>query len=177
MSKISPKQHQANKQNAKKGGVKTEEGKQVSRLNAIKHGLLSKEVLLESESEEELVAFGKRVRSTLVPEGEIEHILVDRVVANGWRLKRMMQVEREMLEGDIRNTFLNPTVGGAVSFDLANSDTYSKFARYESGIERGFYKALHELQRVQSVRRGEGQSLPTAVDVDISADEMGSFGK
>ncbi len=51
MSKLSQKQLEANRQNAKLGGVKTEEGKAVSKYNALKHGILSQEVLLESENE------------------------------------------------------------------------------------------------------------------------------
>ncbi len=37
---ISQKQLEANKANAQKGGVKTEEGKQIVKYNALKHGLL-----------------------------------------------------------------------------------------------------------------------------------------
>ena len=55
MSEISQKQLEANRQNAKLGGVKTEEGKAISKYNAIKHGLLSKEVLLEGEDETKLI--------------------------------------------------------------------------------------------------------------------------
>ena len=46
---ITQKQLDANRNNAQKGGVKTTEGKAVSRYNAIRHGLLSKEVLLADE--------------------------------------------------------------------------------------------------------------------------------
>lgn len=38
MSEISQKQIEANQKNAKLGGVKTEEGKAVSKYNALKHG-------------------------------------------------------------------------------------------------------------------------------------------
>jgi len=54
MSETSQKQLEANRQNAKLGGVKTEEGKAVSKYNALKHGLLSKEVLLKGEDEKVL---------------------------------------------------------------------------------------------------------------------------
>ena len=63
MSDISQKQLEANRENAKLGGVKTEEGKAVSKYNALKHGLLSKEVLLKSEDEAPLVELGKRLRN------------------------------------------------------------------------------------------------------------------
>jgi len=46
----SEKQIEANKNNAKKGGVKTVEGKEVSRMNALKHGILSSELYICSES-------------------------------------------------------------------------------------------------------------------------------
>lgn len=43
------KQIEANRLNALKGGVKTGQGKAAVRLNAVSHGLLSKEVLLPGE--------------------------------------------------------------------------------------------------------------------------------
>lgn len=51
MNETSQKQIDANRENGKLGGVKTDEGKTVSRYNAIKHGLLSEEVLLDGEDE------------------------------------------------------------------------------------------------------------------------------
>ena len=55
MNEVSQKQLVANQKNAKLGGVKTEEGKAISKYNALKHGLLSKEVLLDGEDEKTLV--------------------------------------------------------------------------------------------------------------------------
>ena len=43
---VSEKQLEANRKNAQKGGVKTEEGKSIVRYNALKHGLLAKEVFI-----------------------------------------------------------------------------------------------------------------------------------
>ncbi len=167
------KQIEANKENAMKGGVKTPEGKAVSKWNAMKHGLLSKEILLPEENENELIELGKRFRLELAPEGEIELLLVERIIGNSWRLKRAMQIEREMMEGDMSGVFKSNTLGRALSIDFANNDTYSKFVRYETSIERGIYKALHELQRIQAARRGEPTPLPVAVDVDVSVNENG----
>ena len=55
-----------------------------------------------------------------------------------------------------------------MSYDFTNYDTYGKLIRYEAAIERGIYKALHELQRIQAARMGEKPPAPVAVDVDIS---------
>jgi hypothetical protein len=40
--------------------------------------------------------------------------------------------------------------------------------RYETTIERGLYKALHELQRLQAARAGVPVSPPAAADVDVN---------
>jgi hypothetical protein len=170
MSEISEKQLEANRENAKLGGVKTEEGKAVSRYNALKHGLLSKEVLLADEDETALIEIGKRLRFELQPKSELELVLVDRITANTWRLKRVMQIEREMIEDGQNNSFNSKkSIGkGFTSYDAVHNDTYGKLIRYETTIERGIYKALHELQRIQAVRSGEKVTPPVAVDVDIS---------
>lgn len=165
----SEKQIEANKENAKLGGVKTEEGKAISRYNAIKHGILCQNILLEGENEETLTELGKRIRAELEPETEIELFLADRIISNIWRLKRALKGETEMIAGDIKGViFGTKDFGHALSYDLANHDSYGKFIRYETSIERGIYKALHELQRLQAHRQGEKLPLPVAIDVDIS---------
>ena len=56
----SDKKAQANRRNALKStGPKTPEGKTAVRLNALKHGLLSRETLLPGEDEEVLRELGK----------------------------------------------------------------------------------------------------------------------
>ena len=175
MSETSQKQIEANRENAKLGGVKTEEGKAVSKYNALKHGLLSKEVLLDGEDEKTLIEIGKRLRTELEPQTELELVLVDRITANVWRLRRVMQIEREMMDDDRSDMGFSlssgeKTLGAAFSYDFAHNDTYGKLIRYDSSIERGIYKALHELQRLQSARMGEKPPAPIAIDVDISKD-------
>ncbi|MEI7741273.1 MAG: hypothetical protein WCJ29_02095 [bacterium] len=180
MGDISQKQLEANRENAKKGGVKSAEGKAVSRYNAMKHGLLSKEVLLQDEDEADLVSLGKELRSELSPASEMELMLVDRITANVWRLRRAMRMEREMIEDDMKPSPYseiqkNKTLGQAMSYDFSNSDTYGKLIRYESSIERGIYKALHELQRLQAMRNGENVPPLVAVDVAWSGDQSDGF--
>ena len=44
---VSEKQLKANKKNAQKAGVKTAKGKAIVKYNALKHGLLAKEVVCQ----------------------------------------------------------------------------------------------------------------------------------
>ena len=90
----SEKKAQANRRNALKStGPKTPEGKAAVRLNALKHGLRSRETLLPGEDEEALRELGERLRDELQPVGELENLLVDRIVAAYWRLRRLGRVE------------------------------------------------------------------------------------
>lgn len=178
MNETSQKQIEANRENGKLGGVKTEEGKATSRYNAMKHGLLSEEVLLDGEDEEKLVGIGKKLRAELEPRTELELILVDRITANVWRLKRVMQMEREMMDDSLESTFGNQVrkLGQTLThYDIAHNDVYGKLIRYESSIERGIYKALHELERIQAKRNGENVPLPIALDIDISGEKENGF--
>ncbi len=53
--------------------------------------------------------------------------------------------------------------------DANEANAFSKLSRHETGIERSFYKALHELQRLQAALHAEGSiTPPVAVDVDVS---------
>src|SRR5215207_8732329 len=90
----SEKKAEANRRNALKStGPKTPEGKAAGRLNAVKHGLLSQEILLPGEDEEALRELGQILRAELRPVGELENLLVDRIIASYWRLRRLGRVE------------------------------------------------------------------------------------
>jgi hypothetical protein len=208
---------EANAQNAQKStGPRTPEGKSVSRLNALKHGLLSQETLLPGEDESALTSLRERLRAELCPEGALEDLLVDRITSVLWRLRRLGSIEVGVLswnlakiqadrasmkvktyerdlfrreeetiitdeekheaakarvrEARARQKEATPTLGLAFIRDSQGSDAFSKLARYEAMLERSFYKALHELQRLQAARMGHAISPPLAVDVDVSQD-------
>ena len=187
---VTEKQIVANRRNALKStGPRSVEGKAAASKNAVRHGLLSANVLLGDESREEFEQFRQRLLLTLAPEGELEFMLADRVVTSGWRLKRAVRIEMQMMENDVakrrqqRAEFgdfdfgskKSPiTLGSAISTDLVTANTYGKLSRYESHIERGLYKALHELQRLQAARRGQTVMAPLALDVDVSGPAAGT---
>jgi hypothetical protein len=90
----SDKKREANRQNALKStGPRTPEGKNAVRLNALKHGLLSQEVLLPGEDAEALRELDEGLRAELQPVGVLENLLVERIIAAFWKLRRMGRVE------------------------------------------------------------------------------------
>ena len=178
----SARKAEANWQNALKStGPKTPEGKTAIRRNAVQHGLLAEEILLPGEDEDALRKLGERLRTELQPVGELENMLVDRIISAHWRLRRLGRVEagiftykyygtlsdtREMEPMQEANT---TTLGNAFVTDAIETNAFSKLSRYETTIERSLFKALHELQRLQAARQDEGTlPPPVAVDVEVS---------
>ncbi len=94
----SPKQIAANRRNAVKStGPRTPEGRAVSKMNALKHGILSRQVLVRGqvlqESPKEFTALHQRFWDDLQPEGPVEELLVDQIVTAHWRLRRALSAE------------------------------------------------------------------------------------
>lgn len=183
---VNEKQLKANQKNAQLGGVKTPEGKTVSKYNAQKHGILRISV---TDYEKE---FYSQILEDLTmqyePQGIIEQILIERIAINYLKLFRVQKAETEYMK-----SILHPRVTSSdMSFALGSigdevisygytpkitegavaklSDIYG---RYETTIENRLFRALHELERAQRLRKGEKVTQPIPVDVN----QMGSFGE
>jgi hypothetical protein len=84
----------ANQANARHStGPKTPEGKAAVRLNALRHGLLARDVVLPGEAADAFEDLWNQVRADLSPVGPIEELLADRVVNAMWRLRRLARAE------------------------------------------------------------------------------------
>jgi hypothetical protein len=136
------KQFKANRRNALKStGPKSIEGKAVASKNALKHGLLSKELLLPDEDAKTLIELRRGIYKALQPEGTLEELLLDRIIFGFWRLKRLGIIETDHFIMH-EQRFLR-----GYKFMIL-------FGRYETMIERSLYRALHELQHIQANRTG-----------------------
>ncbi len=107
---MSPKQIQANRRNSRHStGPKTPQGKAHSRLNALQHGLLAREAVLQGfwikESPRELEALHRQFWRQCAPVGALEEMLVEQIVTCYWRKRRVLRAE----SGEIAQS-----VGGGV---------------------------------------------------------------
>src|SRR5579863_7320064 len=93
------RQWQANRNNARKStGPTTEEGKQQSRCNAVRHGLTAETVIGALEDAEDYKAFEAAVIADYDAQSAIERELVLRLASALWRLRRATAMETGLFE-------------------------------------------------------------------------------
>jgi hypothetical protein len=86
----SQEQIDANRRNAKKScGPKSARGKQLVRLNAVKHGLRAEHVVLPGEDREEFEDLCRNLYEGWQPVGIREILLLDEIVDGRWLLQRV----------------------------------------------------------------------------------------
>ncbi len=104
------KQIKANRRNAlQSSGPKTENGKQQSRRNALRHGFTAETVLEPLENPEEYRIFEAAILSEYLPQTPVEQELVRRLASLFWRLRRATSIETGLLrmQGEILRAFRN----------------------------------------------------------------------
>jgi hypothetical protein len=93
------RQIEANRRNALRStGPKTEEGKQQSRCNALRHGLTAETVIEGLEDREDYKAFEAAVIADYDARTAVERELVLRLASLLWRLRRIISIETDLLK-------------------------------------------------------------------------------
>ena len=132
-------------------GPRTEEGKQRSSQNAIKHGLFAKLLLLPGESQEQFDALLNGFKENHKPHGATEDSLVYRLAEIHWRLGRIpnleaLAIEKAIETGDTDGKFLN------------------NYSIYSQRLNRDFQSTLKTLHAEQTKRlEDHGRNFRIAV--------------
>ena len=174
----SEKQAKANRGNALKStGPKTPEGKDAVRLNAVKHGLLSEEVLLPGEDEAALAELGERVRADLQPVGELEDLLAEQILAAVWRLRRLRRVEAGIFAWELYGELAERAQQEARAYERTGLDQILEDTTLPSVIldERRHQEALSKAQEMKARQDAETATLGRTFIRD--ADEANAFSK
>lgn len=140
----SPKKLAANRANAQLStGPKTSEGKEKSKLNAVKHGLTARyfpAVIQAGTAEwEQFEAVRTDLYDFYQPADPIEELLVEKITVEYLRYRRLVERE-EVLCNANRPYFL---------------EIVNKLARYQSAINRQLFEAMRELERLQAQRKAK----------------------
>ena len=127
------KQLEANRRNALSStGPRTAEGLAVSSKNAIRHGLLSTEVVIPGEDPAEFASFRQAMLDDLSPTGQLELMLADRIVGSFWKLKRSGRMENELYVSLMDPDYSEETVAGEVPYEFRMNCTKPDGSTYVS---------------------------------------------
>jgi hypothetical protein len=153
------KQFEANRQNAQKStGPKTPEGRAAVRLNGVKHGLTAETIVLKGESQADFTNMLDSFEAEHAPTTPTEEALVVQLALANWRLRRLYHQEAGFYTSKLKTLAsiqkdLNLDDAGRMGHAAGWSEsTLDLFNRQEGRLERTFYRALHELQRLRKER-------------------------
>jgi len=148
----------AARENGKKSrGPVTNQGKQNSSRNALKHGLTAESAVLPGESEQDFAELLQSHQDTYRPANALEKDLVETMALARWRLRRMAALETSLLETglalsqeDIDDQFDDVSDQSRLAFAFEKqTKSLSLLIRYEASLTRlhdRTYKHLKELR-------------------------------
>ena len=131
----------ANQANAQKSsGPKTPEGKTISSLNRLRHGLTGGFALLEGEDPAEYNQLHLNFQDEHKPTSFSEEVLVERMAQHHWLRLRSLELQRLTLEDPDRSM-------------KDRERSLALYLRYQTTNERAFSKCLSDLLKLRSERR------------------------
>jgi hypothetical protein len=150
-----------NTHESKSTGPRTAEGKAISAMNAMRHGLTGRVVVLPSEDMNVYRAFCKELMEELAPETPLERQYAQTFCDTQWRLNRARSYEDSMLAlghfehadslGEQDPQTLAALTAAKVFRD--NSKAFVNLSLYEQRLGRQQKEALRQLEELQSKRR------------------------
>ena len=186
------RQINANRENARHStGPITPEGKARSSANAIRHGLLARQIVLPFEDRAQYLELLAALEAEHQPEGPLETYLVHQMASSQWRLQRLTRIEtgfficrlekvRELEyedddEDDDEDNDESPApltpdeqfdedtrLLGVLFHRDSGGDPFAKLARYENALQREFYKALDRFLDARARRTPPPPEKPNA---------------
>ena len=152
-------------------GPVTAEGKKRSSQNAVRHGLLSRCVVLDNESHEGFDSLVAQHIERLQPADGVEFGMVEEMAASYWRLRRAWAIETRLLEDKIDANPGNDELGAiAAAFQcLAESPTLALLHRYETRLHCMYQRALQNLLLLRVAETSRPPSPPPGDEASPSA--------
>ena len=154
---------QARRNGALAAGTKSPEGIKRSSMNALRHGLTVKSLVLATESQEQFDELLKDYVEFYAPNNTIELDLVHDMVAARWRLQRTRSLEtvtlnQRMVDREAGKLKWEPDfprstrLAYAVSYLANTGKSLDILLRYETTYSRAFDRAQKALEKMQKTR-------------------------
>ena len=152
------RQRAASRANGQKSqGPITEAGKAKSRFNALKHGIDAKQQIMFTESAEDLAVLAAEYHELHRPANADERFLVDTLINNEWRLRRLRCVDTELWRAAGQQFMDAHQVEAANSGDAftGSGPAFERLQRIMNSCERHYRNARKDLQEAQATRAQE----------------------
>jgi len=153
-----------------------------TRTNATKHGLLAAGITELDDAEGYRVILQELEQETS-PVGTIETFLVESIAVELVRLRRARRLEAQHINGALdpptnktvvrTSSMHRPQIDPGLPARMRLEHIYplvKLFQRYEATIQSRFFRFLHELERLNRMRKGEQLPAPAALDVSVHND-------
>ncbi len=165
-------QIQANRLNAQKStGPRTPQGTAAASRNAVKHGLLAEQVVIQGEDPEEFELYRAGMLAELTPVGAVAAMLAERAVGLAWRLRRAERLQSAVFAMVYRENAddvvlwpghglpIEPKrdeeeviLGQVVMTDFARARVLDRLLVHERRIENSLYRTMAELRKEREAR-------------------------
>lgn len=164
---ITEQQLEANRRNAQGStGPRTDEGKRVASLNALRHGITGQVTAMTEQDRLAHDQFCAGLIKEMAAEGALELQLAQRIASDSWRLNRIGAIED--------NLFALGFYAHAGEIEAGHPETQAAFAAaktfaaeakqlqlltlYEQRINRNLHKNLAAFQQLQAARKAQRQA-------------------
>jgi len=175
----------ANRRNSQKStGPRSSDGKAVVSQNAVTHGLLARHDVISSESQADFDLYSQQMLGELAPASPMESMFAERIVSLSWRLKRVCRIQNQAIDALKADNNNNPlmkltqslfsknadrpgaapagyaaelALGRMAIKDFSRARVLERLLMYERRIEHSLYKTLLELQRLNLMRKLDGE--------------------
>jgi hypothetical protein len=164
---------------AKSGGPKTAQGRAHSSMNAVKHGLTAKTLILPNENKDHFRELFTGYFDLFRPTNQKEIDMVSEIVAARWRLSRVWSYQTAVLDLEMdtqaaqfrkRLGEIDEDMRGALAFRVvAGNKDYSTALRADIRMTRKYRRAIDNLRHLRSGKllneRAGMQNEPKAPNV------------
>ena len=145
-------------------GPKTPEAKEKTRLNAYRHGLTGKTLIIAEEDSKRYALFSTNFLAKLAPVGEDELFLANAAVNQAWRLQTIpTHCQNIIMLGHFDGTQklfhsdhpeIQATVIEAASV-AKRAETLERLSLYEQRIQKSFERYIAQLKQAQTDREAK----------------------
>jgi hypothetical protein len=158
-------------------GPKTPESKARSVTNNLRHGLLSRTVVLEEENLKSFADLLTALERDLDPQDEVESGLVENMAVSRWRLLRLWAIERASLKIEMDKhdpATKDPGTRAALAFRALsdNSRSLDLLNRYESRFDRQYARSLTLLLKLRQQSRYASPPIGSQVSIPVDENEI-----